>query len=198
MGLEKQGAKPAGAIGKLIGRLMNEVHTALYIDFFRNNLPPDHSSILDMGCGGGKFLKYLSTVNASYMLYGLDHSPEMVALSKKVNKKAIDQQRLEIIQGSVLQIPLNDVSLDLITAFETVQFWPEIDKSLAEVCRLLKTGGSFVIINRYPAEGSKWWQMANIKSNKDYIFKLEVSGFKKVDVDLDFKRGWIVVSAKKY
>ncbi|MBN1788879.1 MAG: class I SAM-dependent methyltransferase [Bacteroidales bacterium] len=197
MGIEKQGSRPTGAMGKIIGRLMNKVHTGLYIDYFKNNLPPDHSRILDIGCGGGKFLKYLSTVNACYLLYGLDHSSEMVALSKKVNRKAIDQKRLEILQGSLSEIPLHDSSLDLITAFETVQFWPEIDKSLAGVYRLLKNGGSFVIINRYPAEGSKWWQMASLKSDKDYNCKLEASGFTKVDVDLDYKRGWIIVRTTK-
>jgi len=101
MGLEKQGSEPTGLIGKIIGRLMNKFQTALYIDYFKNELPPDHSKILDIGCGGGKFLAFLFLANDSYSLYGLDHSPEMVALSKKVNKKAIERKRLEIIHGSV-------------------------------------------------------------------------------------------------
>jgi len=59
MGLENQGAKPTGLIGKIVGRLMNKFHTSLYIDYFKSNLPADNSRILDIGCGGGQFLKYL-------------------------------------------------------------------------------------------------------------------------------------------
>ncbi len=75
MGLEKQGSKPSGLIGKIIGRLMNKFHTSLYVDYFNNNLPKDNSKILDIGCGGGEFLSFLYNSNESYKLYGLDHSP---------------------------------------------------------------------------------------------------------------------------
>lgn len=60
MGLENQGAKPTGTIGKIIGRLMNKFHTSLYITYFDNKTLPDNCRILDIGCGGGKFLNYLS------------------------------------------------------------------------------------------------------------------------------------------
>ena len=33
------------------------------------------------------------------------------------------------------------------TAFETVYFWPEIEKSFAEVRRILSPGGIFLIVN---------------------------------------------------
>jgi hypothetical protein len=57
----------------------------------------------------------------------------------------------------------------------------------------LKPGGRFLIINRYPPEGSKWWHMATFKSDKDYRAKLEEAGFSEVVVDLGFKKGWVVV-----
>jgi ubiquinone/menaquinone biosynthesis C-methylase UbiE len=197
MGLEKQGAKPTGLIGKIIGRLMNKFHTSLYTDYFKNNLPKENSSILDIGCGGGEFLKFLYDSNDSYLLYGLDHSPEMIELSSKINKRAIEKNRLKLLQGSVTDIQLDNSQLDLITAFETVQFWPDTDKSFSEIARLLKTGGQFLIINRYPSEGTKWWKIAKIKSDKEYISKLENAGFSKISVDFEFKNGWIIVNAEK-
>lgn len=197
MGIEKQGSKPTGYLGKIIGRLMNKVHTALYVKYFKNDLPPDNSIIFDIGCGGGKFIKYLSYTNDSYKLFGLDHSPEMAELSKKVNKQAIDKKQVTIIHGSVTEIPLENNKIDLATAFETVQFWPDIDKSFSEIARLIKSNGSFLIINRYPTEGSKWWRSAKIKNDKEYITKLEKAGFGKVTVDLDFKKAWIIVKATK-
>jgi ubiquinone/menaquinone biosynthesis C-methylase UbiE len=187
MGLEKQGSKPTGIIGKIIG----------YVDYFNKKNISDNYRILDIGCGGGKFIKYLSDINDSYKLFGLDHSPEMVELSKKINKQAIDKKQVTIIQGSVTDIPIENNKIDLATAFETVQFWPDIDKSFSEIVRLLKSRGSFLIINRYPPEGSKWWRMAKIKNDKEYIAKLEKAGFCEVTVDLDFKKGWIIIKATK-
>jgi ubiquinone/menaquinone biosynthesis C-methylase UbiE len=197
MGFEKQGAKPSGLIGKIIGRLMNKYHTTLYIDYFKNKLPKENSRILDIGCGGGEFLKFLNDSNDSYQLFGLDHSPEMIDLCSKVNKRAIEKKSLKLMQSSVTDIQLKNSQLDLITAFETVQFWPDTEESFLEIYRLLKESGQFLIINRYPPEGSKWWKMAKIKNDKDYIRKLEKAKFNKITVDSTFKNGWIVVLATK-
>jgi 2-polyprenyl-3-methyl-5-hydroxy-6-metoxy-1,4-benzoquinol methylase len=60
MGLEKQGLKPTGTIGRIIGRLMNSFQTSLYVDYFKKKNLSDNCRILDLECGGGKFLKYLS------------------------------------------------------------------------------------------------------------------------------------------
>ena len=197
MGIEKQGSKPTGYIGKIIGKLMNMMHTNLYIDYFKNDLPSDKSKILDIGCGGGKFIKFLSDSNDTYKLFGLDHSPEMIELSKKINKEAIENKQVTIIQGSIANILVKKASYDLITAFETIQFWPDIEKAFIEVERLLNIGGSFLIINRYPKPGSKWWKMANIKNDQEYIAMLEKAGLGEVTIDLNFKKGWIIVRATK-
>lgn len=197
MGIEKQGSKPTGFIGKIVGLMMNKYHTSFYIKYFRNNLPEDNSMILDVGCGGGKFLNYLSEKNNSYMLYGLDHSEEMGILSQEVNREGINQKRVEIFQGSVTMIPLDNSQLDLVTAFETVQFWPDINDSFKEIFRVLKQGGEFLIINRYPSEKSKWWKMAKIKSDKEYRLQFENNGFGKIVIDLNFKKGWILVKGTK-
>lgn len=197
MGLEKQGAKPTGLIGKIIGRLMNRYHTSFYINYFSSNLPVDNSTILDIGCGGGKFLNYLSNENKSYMLYGLDHSIEMVNLAQKINNKVIEQGRLKIYQGSVIKIPMGNASLNMVTAFETVQFWSDIDECFSEIFRVLKRDGKLIIINIYPPEGSKWWKIAKLKSEKDYQQRLQKAGFSKMDIDLSTKKGYIIVNAIK-
>jgi ubiquinone/menaquinone biosynthesis C-methylase UbiE len=197
--IELQGAKPTGWLGKKVGALMNMMHTKLYIDYFKNDLPPEKSKILDIGCGGGKFLKFLSDSNDTYRLTGLDHSPEMVELSKKINKKAIETQQVKIVQGSIANILVKkEASIDLITAFETVQFWPDIEQAFVEVERLLHFGGSFLIINKYPEYGSKRWDRANIKSDEDYVKILKHAGFSEVTIDLEFKKEWIIVKAIKH
>ena len=199
MGIERQGSKPTGRIGRLIGILMNGIHTSIYISYFDNKLPPNNSVIMDIGCGGGRFIKYLSDKNRDYQLIGIDHSPEMVELSKKVtkNRPGVQKSNATILCASVMEMPIESDSVDLVTAFETVQFWPDISKSFSEIMRVLKRGGAFLIINRYPQEGSPWWDRAQIKNDREYIEKLERTGFAQVVINLDYRKGWIAVKAMK-
>lgn len=197
MGFEKQIAKPNGYAGKIIGKFMNMTHTKLYVDYFKNDLPSDRSRILDIGCGGGQFIKFLSDTNDTYQIFGIDHSSQMVSLSKRINKDGITRNQVRIIQGSVTDIITKENRMDLVTAFETVQFWSKIDKIFVEILKLLQINGSFVIINRYPEFGTRWWKRAKIKSEQEYVEKLEKAGFTDVIIDLEFKKGWVVVKATK-
>lgn len=197
MGLEKQGSKPTGTIGRIIGHLMNSFHTSMYVDYFEEKKLSNNCRILDIGCGGGKFLKYLAKKGDEFKLWGLDHSKEMIDLSSQLNKEVIKSGRLKLLTGSVTKIEIIDNSLDLITAFETVQFWPNLVDAFSEIYRVLDKEGEFLIINRFPKEGTKWWKIANLKSETDYMAKLEAIGFKNISIDLEFKRNWIVVKALK-
>ncbi|MGA2615508.1 MAG: class I SAM-dependent methyltransferase [Spirochaetia bacterium] len=199
MGIERQGARPTGLLGRLIGLLMNLSQTPVYVSYLNDKLPPNDSAILDIGCGGGRFLEFLSTKNSTYKLLGVDHSTEMIKLARKVNRisSSSEGKHVTIMHASVTAMPIESSSVDLATAFETVQFWPGIDESFSEVVRVLKSGGAFLIINRYPRQGSKWWKRAQIKSDREYAEKLRRTGFDRVETNLNYKRGWIIVTGMK-
>lgn len=194
MGLEKLVAKPTGLAGRIAGKLMNLTQTGVYRGFLQNFLH-ENDTVLDMGCGGGKFINYLYRNSHSSTLYGLDHSEEMIKLARKVNRKGVETGRVKFITSSADDIPLEENVANVVTAFETVQFWTETEKSFNEVRRVLKDGGKFIIINRYPEKGSKWWKFAKIKSDEEYRKILKNAGFNKVSTDLNYKKGWIFVKA---
>lgn len=181
-----------------MGRLMNQFHTAVYIKYFKNRLPANYARVLDLGCGGGKFIRYLSRINNTYQLFGLDHSPEMVQLSSRINQRAITEGRVKILQNTANNIPLKDQNIDLVTAFETIQFWPETEHCISEIRRVMKKKAAFIIINRYPAEGSKWWKIARVKNAEEYRSLLREAGFQDVEIDLQYKPGWVFVRAVKH
>ncbi len=197
MGLEKQGAKPTGILGALIGKLMNKFHTNMYVDYFKNKMPVENSKILDIGCGGGKFLNFLAQSNTSYTLYGLDHSSRMISLAEKINRYEIEQNRVTIFQSTATNIPLESSSIDLVTAFETVQFWEDIKKAFSEIARVLKKNGRFIIINRYPRENSYWWKIAQIKNDVEYMKFLKEAGLSNIITDLNYKKNFIIVNTNK-
>ncbi|MFW6362066.1 MAG: class I SAM-dependent methyltransferase [Spirochaetota bacterium] len=195
MSIHSQGARPTGRVGQLIGHAMNLYHTSLYRQYLSQSMPPDHSTILDIGCGGGRFLKFLAAANHTYQLWGIDHSPEMVELALRVNRATALGDQLKVCEAYVLDIPLEDSTVDVTTAFETIQFWPQLSRALTEVHRVLKPAGRLIIINRYPPEGSFWWKKAKLKSDAEYHHALETAGFTHISTDLDYRRSWIVVEA---
>lgn len=197
MGLEIQGSKPTGNNGIFMGRIMNLFHTGLYKRYYNRVLPSGSIKLLDIGCGGGRFIKYLANKHPDYKLAGIDHSPEMVELSGKVNRQEIKNGRVEIINASVTELPYNNETMDIVTANETVQFWPDIEKSFAEIFRILTQGGNFIIYNRYPSEGTKWWKIAKLKSSDDFYSVLEKAGFKHTEIDLASRKAWIIVKSEK-
>jgi SAM-dependent methyltransferase len=108
----------------------------------------------------------------------------MVLLSKNVNKKPIKNGQAFIECGSVTKLPFENETMDIVTANETVQFWPDISECFSKIYRVLKKDGRFYIINRYPPEGSKWWKMAKLKNEKDFNNSFLKAGFTQIDLDL--------------
>ena len=70
---------------------------------------------------------------------GIDYSEEMVHLAQKTNKKFVENGHVEIIHGSVSSLPFPDGTFDLVTAFETYYFWPNLIDDLKEIKRVLKS-----------------------------------------------------------
>jgi len=100
--------------------------------------------ILDIGCGGGvnieKFLK-LTSGNVD----GLDYSEVSVEASIKQNQNAVENGRCNVIQADVSNMPIGDEEYDLVSAFETIYFWPDIGETFKEVSRTIKPNGQFMI-----------------------------------------------------
>ena len=88
-------------------------------------------------------------------VYGIDISEESVAKAKKVNAKALDKQ-VFVTQGSAEKLPYEGGKFDLVTAVETVYFWPNLPKCLQEVRRVLKSGGKFAIMVEVVDGDSMW------------------------------------------
>lgn len=136
--------KPHGEEGIKTIKDMNEEHRHISEFAFESVDVGKNDKILDIGCGGGanieKFLK-LTENNVD----GLDYSNISVQESIKRNQKAIDGGRCNVIQGDVSDMPIDDKSYDLISAFSTIYFWPELDETFKEVARVIKPKGRFMI-----------------------------------------------------
>ena len=143
MGFFDNMRKPQGKLGNIQLKSMNKEHTPVSLWGLKHLNIKSDDVILDVGCGGGINVKRMA--KSAKKVYGIDYSIESVKLSKEVNEKLIDEGKVEIIEGNVKSLPFEDNTFDIVTAFETVYFWLDIEKCFAEVKRVLKPGGIFLI-----------------------------------------------------
>ena len=195
--------KPQGTMGKVVVAMMNRGHAGTAAWGFSHLDLQGNEQVLDCGCGGGanlaKFLQLLPTGAVT----GLDYSPVSVEKARAVNRAAIDAGRCEIVQGNVLELPFDDGRFDVVTAFETVYFWPEIARCFAEVHRVLTSGGVFMITNETTGKTGaheKWQKLVDgmsVYTGEELEALLIGAGFARVEVDEDLKADRLNVRAYK-
>ena len=91
---------------------------------------------------------------------------------------------------------------DLVTAFETIYFWPDLLQSFREVHRVLKPDGMFLICNECGGDNEKdekWTEKIDgMTIYKDVQLKniLEQTGFRNIQIHKS-EKGWLCITAQK-
>ena len=185
--------------GRFMLKSMNRGHEKL-ASWGRSYLNIDKNYIvLDLGCGGGRNIEYFLT--KADKVYGLDHSETSVKMASEINKKAIDTGRCQILVGDVKSLPLEDESIDIVTAFETIYFWNDIEECFREIYRVLKNGGQFLICNEVSSKErrdvKKLLKMINFEIYKpnDLTKMLRELGF-SCQYHLDRKKQMVLIAKK--
>ena len=207
MGLFKnyvsQTRKPEGFLGKMMIKGMNSGHAKM-ADWGMSHLKTiAPSEIIDIGCGGGRNAGELLKKYPGAKVTAIDYSPLSVEQAAAYNKDAITQGRCKVQQGDASHLTLDEESFDLATAFETIYFWPGLEKCFAEVAKVLKPSGYFVIVNESDGldvasqkfekiiDGMKTYTVEQIEE------ALHAAGFSKIKTDHHKSKPWITVIARK-
>lgn len=194
-------ANPQGAAGKLLIASMNIFHTPVSLWGMSHLDLAGDEKILDIGCGGGINLsRFLKKVPRGHVT-GIDLSPDCVNYSFVRNRDAIAEGRCSVYEGSAELLPFGANHFDIITAFETIYFWPDLPSTLKEIKRVLKPGGTFLIVNE--ADGYGFLDNLYPKIIKDMtVYKTEElssiltkAGF--TNIEIDTKLGCVTVSARR-
>lgn len=135
--------RPTGFIGRLIYERAPG-HEASFVQVMEwlGSLSGDRC--LELGCGGGILLERALAAGASGAA-GLDHSPDMLALSVRRNAEALTAERLSLKLGDASAIPWPDRSFDAVFCANMFFYVREPAAVLSEVFRVLRPGGRLVI-----------------------------------------------------
>jgi ubiquinone/menaquinone biosynthesis C-methylase UbiE len=198
-----QTRKPEGILGKMMVNGMNGGHAKM-ADWGLSHLTKvTPKEIIEIGCGGGRNAGALLEKYPDAKVTAIDYSDVSVAKATSYNQKMIDAGRCVVKQGDASKLDLSEETFDLATAFETIYFWPGLEKCFAEVAKVLKPGGVFMIVNE--SDGTDEVSLKfekKIDGMKCYTgdaieAALKTAGFKKTKTIHHDSKPWITVLAKK-
>ncbi|HUY21867.1 MAG TPA: arsenite methyltransferase [Acidimicrobiales bacterium] len=149
--------------------------------------------VLDLGSGGGiDVLLSARRVAPTGKAYGLDMTPEMLALARS-NQAEAGVTNAEFLQGTIEAVPLPDASVDVIISNCVVNLSTDKPAVFREAFRVLKPGGrlaiSDIVLRRALPEpvhhvmGLWTGCVAGALLDTDYRERLEEAGFAQVEVE---------------
>ncbi len=103
-------------------------------------------SVLDIATGTGDLIINIAKRTKAQKLVGLDISEGMLSVGrKKISADGLDS-RIEMVQADSEQMPFEDNCFDAITVAFGVRNFEHLEKGLGEILRVLKPGGTFIIL----------------------------------------------------
>ena len=160
--IDNQYRKPKGLIGTYIGEKMVRQHkpeTLWTIDLLNIQ---QSESVLELGCGAGYAMKLILKQNIVGKVVGLDLSPTVIRSAMIRNKKALNNEKAELIQANVKSLPFEDAQFDKVFSIHTIYFWDDISATVSEIFRVLKPGGVFILTFCDGENGEIWDEISRL------------------------------------
>lgn len=105
--------------------------------------------VLDLGCGTGFHLPLFAATARS--VTGVEPNPDLVALARRRTRR---HDNVHVVEGLAQEIPVDDDSMDLMHARWAYFFGPGSEPGLAELERVIRPGGTAVIIDNDPTRST--------------------------------------------
>jgi arsenite methyltransferase len=196
---------PKGVISKISGDYSTDELSALPADAVENSFGcgnplafadvKEGDVVLDLGSGAGiDILLAANKVGPTGKVIGVDMTPEMIKRAE-ANIKKSGYKNIEVRQGTIENLPVEDNSVDLIISNCVINLSPEKDKVFAEIFRVLKKGGkmqvSDIVADELPEEIKKIPEIYNsciggAVSEKKYIEYIKNAGLSNIEIKSKF------------
>ncbi|WP_336046827.1 class I SAM-dependent methyltransferase [Solibacillus ferritrahens] len=143
--------------------------------------------VLDAGCGTGQTAAYLSQTFQAKVT-ALDFNSTMVAKAR--HRMKINNLPVEIIEGSIEDIPLPNHHFDFIISESVISFVNK-PKAISEIYRILKNGGRFIAVEptlnerldvTQEQEIMQFYGLDSLLMEKDWAELLKQIGFKNIQI----------------
>ena len=151
----RQAGHPSGLLGRVIGRAMVK-DTAAANDRALELLElGEPSTVLEVGYGQGRTAATL--LDQGHRVLGVEVSDTMVNQARARNRRACRDGRAELRGGDGRTVPFDDATADAAVTVHTIYFMPDPAATIAEVARVLRPGGRFVLACRVGDDPMPAW-----------------------------------------
>jgi SAM-dependent methyltransferase len=129
-----------------------EWYAAKYGEYATNRIGIDAvdfdgvSTVVDVGCGTGSALRHLQARFSDMKLLGVDPAPRMLEIARERSLMVTGAVPIQFRLGSAEDMPIEDGLADVVLAFDSFEHWHDHRRGLQEVRRVLRPGGSLVIL----------------------------------------------------
>lgn len=101
---------------------------------------PEGGAVLDVPAGQGNFTAAIARALPGRKIIGLDLAFPMLRLAR-ARLRAAGLWPLVLIRGSALDLPIADGAIDAVSACGGMHLYPDVDRAIAEMRRVLRAGG---------------------------------------------------------
>jgi SAM-dependent methyltransferase len=123
----------------------------MYFDIVSDQMLNDQCSVIDIGCGSGRFIRYIDGRYKS--LVGLDPSQAIFAADSLVGKN----EKVELVMASTDHIPFPDDHFDFGYSLGVLHHIPDTKKALNDCVKKIKPGGYFLLYLYYKLENRPFY-----------------------------------------
>jgi malonyl-CoA O-methyltransferase len=104
-------------------------------------------TVLDAGCGTGRYLQALKHRGA--FAIGMDLSAAMLSRARRLTS--------HVARADLRALPFDAMSIDIVVCGLALGDFAELELALAEIARVLRTGGSVIYSVIHPAGEAQGW-----------------------------------------
>ncbi len=108
--------------------------------------------VLDVGCGLGGTARHLAEIYNCHVT-GFDLTDEYISVGKRLTDLVGLSDRVELCQGSALEIPFEDETFDVVWTEHVQMNIADKNKFYSEIARVLKPDGRFVFHDVFRGTG---------------------------------------------
>jgi ubiquinone/menaquinone biosynthesis C-methylase UbiE len=143
--------------------------------------PLPNDIVLDVGCGSGSASRTAADAVCEGKVIGIDPSPAMLRIARELTATHPGRMRIEFLEGSAECIPLDDNSVTLAIAINSVHHWVSLDRGLSEVARVLAPRGRLVI-SEERLQGGRFGHGEGATADPDHVADaMRAAGFQGVE-----------------
>lgn len=102
-------------------------------------------SVLEAGCGAGRFTEVLATVGADILACDISLAVEANMINRRERRALPGEDRVTICQASILALPVQPQSFDYVICLGVIQHTPDPATTIKALADCVKPGGTLVI-----------------------------------------------------